>query len=287
LALFLLLFGSGCASIVKEKQKLEIPQAHERARTATFDELVSLINERYAGIESLVTSRFEVEFHGGSAQLGFIERYPRAKGYLAAKLPAAIYVNILNPLTNSTVVTMASREGEFQIWSPRDNKYLVGRTDIRLEDERPLFNVRPHHLLRAILVEPVPVDDPDFAVFLEEDQDPSYKYYILNVLRRTDQASPFCLARKVWIERSEMRMRRQQYYDCGVVVSNIRYGQPVERDGFLISTEVDVRRLKEHYRMVLTMESGGLEVNREIKDERFAIPRPAGAELVVVKENEG
>jgi hypothetical protein len=273
--------------MVKERQKLEIPTAHERAQVATFDELVDLINVRYAGIDSLVTSRFEVEFHGGSAELGFIEKYPRAKGYLAAKLPSAIYVNILNPLTNSTVVTMASREGEFQIWSPRDNKFLIGRTDIRMEDERPLFNVRPHHLLGAILVEPLPTDTPCCTVFIEEDQDPSYRYYTLSVLTRQDETSRFCLSRRIWIERSELRMTRQQYYDCGVPVSSIRYGRPVEREGFLVSTEVDVRRLKEHYRMVLTMDPGGLEVNREIKEERFAIPRPVGAELVIVRENEG
>jgi len=284
LALVLLCGFNGCSSVIKDKQKFEIPPAYQQAKTATLDELVTLVNQRYAGVESIVASRFEVQFHGGSAELGLIEKYPRARGYLASKWPASIYVNILNPLTNSTLVAMASRNGEFQIWAPRDNKYLTGRTDVRLDEQQPLFNVRPQHLLNALMIELVPASDALSVVFLEEDQDPSFKYYVVTVLRRESESVRFCLQRKIWIERSVMRLARQQYYDCGALVSNIAYSVPVEEGGFLVSTGVDMSRISEHYRIDLKLEAEGLEVNRPVKDERFDIPRPAGAELVVVQE---
>ena len=284
LASFLLLGCNGCSSVIKDKKKVEIPPAYQQAKTATLDELVTLINQRYAKIHSIVASKFEVQFHGGSAELGFIEKYPRAKGYLAAQWPSSIYVNILNPLTNSTLVAMASRSGEFQIWAPRDNKYLTGRTDVQLDEDQPLFNVRPQHLLNALIIEPVPDPDALSVVFLEEDQDPSFKYYVVTILRRESESARFCLERKIWIERSAMRIARQQYYDCGAVVSNVVYSAPVEQAGFFVSTGVDMTRVAEHYRIDLQLNREGLEVNREIKDERFDIPRPAGAELVVVKE---
>jgi len=284
LAMILLLAGNGCSSVIKDKQKFEIPRAYREAKTATLDGLVSLINQRYAGVDSIVASKFEVLFHGGSAELGLIEKYPRARGYLAAKWPASIYVNILNPLTNSTLVAMASRNGEFQIWAPRDNKYVTGRTDVRLDEEQPLFNVRPQHLLNALMIEPVPSSGPLSVVFLEEDQDPSFKYYVMTVLGRESESEGFCLRRKVWIERSAMRMARQQYYDCGALVSDVVYSAQVEEAGFLVSTGVDMTRISEHYRIDLKLEAEGLEVNRPVKEERFDIPRPAGAELVVVQE---
>lgn len=284
-ALLLLLAASGCASVVKEKQKIQIPAAYEAAQTASIEDLITLVNQRYSGIESLVASKFQVEFHGGSAELGFMENYPKANGYLAARSPSSIYVNILNPLTNSAVVTMASRNEEFQIWAPRDNKYLTGRTTVQLDKERPLLNVRPHHLMNALLIEAVPGDsgDPLSAVFMQEDQDASFKYYILNVLSRESTFQRFCLARRIWFERSEMRLVRQQYYDCGVPTSTVDYGPSVEKGGFLVCTEVDVRRIQEHYRIRLMMAPEGLEVNRVIKEDRFEIPRPPGAELVVVQ----
>jgi len=284
LASFLLFGCNGCSSVIKDKQKIQIPPAYQQAKTATLDELVGLINQRYAGLESIVASKFEVQFHGGSAELGFIEKYPRARGYLAAKWPSSIYVNILNPLTSSTLVAMASRSGEFQIWAPRDNKYLTGRTDVRLDEEQPLFNVRPQHLLNALIIEPVPAPDPLSVVFMEEDQDASFKYYVLTVLRRQSESGRFCLERKIWIERSVMHIARQQYYDCGALESSVVYSAPVEEGGFLVSTGVDVSRVREHYRIDLKLEPEGLEVNRAVKDERFDIPRPAGAELVVVQE---
>ncbi len=284
LASFLLLGCNGCSSVIKDKKKVEIPPAYQQAKTATLDELVTLINQRYAKVQSIVASKFEVQFHGGSAELGFIEKYPRAKGYLAAKWPASIYVNILNPLTSSTLVAMASRSGEFQIWAPRDNKYLTGRTDVQLDEDQPLFNVRPQHLLNALIIEPVPDPDALSVVFLEEDQDPLFKYYVVTLLHRDSESARFCLERKIWIERSDMRIARQQYYDCGVVVSNVVYSAPVEQAGFFVSTGVDMTRVTEHYRIDLKLDREGLEVNREIKDERFDIPRPAGAEVVVVQE---
>ena len=283
LALLLLLGFSGCSSVIKNKTKVEIPPAYQQAKTATLDELVTLINQRYAKVQSIVASKFEVQFHGGSAELGFIENYPRAKGYLAAQSPSSIYVNILNPLTSSTLVAMASRNGVFQIWAPRDNKYLTGRTDVRLDEDQPLFNVRPQHFLNALIIEPVPDSGALSAVFLEEDQDPSYKYYVVNVLQRESESARFCLTRKIWIERSAMRIVRQQYYDCGAVVSNIVYSAPAEEGDFLVSTGVDMSRTKEHYRIDLKLDREGLETNRAIKEERFDIPRPPGAELVEVK----
>ncbi len=284
LASVLLLVATGCEKVIKDQQKVEVPPAYKQAKTATLDELTALVNGRYAGIQSIVASKFEVQFHGGSAELGVIEKYPRARGYLAAKWPSSIYVNILNPLSNSTLLAMASRDGVFQIWAPRDNKYVTGRTDVRFEEDRPLFNVRPQHLLHALVFEPLPEPSPLSIVFLEEDQDPSFKYYVLNVLARESESSPFCLVRKIWIERSVMRVVRQQYYACGALVSTVMYSGPVEKEGFLVNTGIDVRRAREHYRIDLQLEPDGLEVNRTVRDERFEIPRPAGAELVVVEE---
>jgi hypothetical protein len=190
-------------------------------------------------------------------------------------------VNILNPLTNSTVLTMAAQGRDFQIWAPRENKFVVGTTDFELQPEKPMFNVRPQHLLSAVLIEKIP---GDASVFLEEDQDPSFKYYVVGVLLPGEPSQRLCLTRRLWIERSTLRLSRQQYYQCGALVSTIRYRAPVEIGEALVSTQVALDRMLEHYRIHLELDQEGLAVNRELKPERFEIPRPPGAELVKAGE---
>jgi hypothetical protein len=282
LLLFLVLFLSGCASVVKTKTKVDAPTAYRQARTASLDELVDLINQRYAIVGAITVRNFQVEFKGGSIDQGFFESYPRAKGYLIAKEPDAIYVNILNPLTSSTVVAMASREKTFQVWSPRDNKYVTGSTEQEMDEDNPVLNVRPHHLLKAIMVESLPVDDPGYGYFLEEEQDEEYKYYTISVVERGAGSSRWCLHRKIWIERSAFRMVRQQYYDCGRVISIIRYSGPLILDGAIVNSNVDLERVPERYQMKLNLGEQGVEINRAIREEAFVIPQPPGAELIRV-----
>ncbi len=212
------------------------------AKTATMDEVVSLVNSRFAGLTSLVVSRFEVEFQGGSAELGFIEKYPKAKGYLVAQRPDSVYVNILHPLTSSTVVAMAAKGEDFQIWSPRDNKFLVGKTSLKTDETKPLFNVRPQHLLQAVLIDPIDRNDPQTICFMEEALDPSFKYYVLTLVRLRPQADP-CLTRKIWVERSKMEVVRQQYYECGTLQSDIHYGPPVLNGAVTVPGEIKVERI--------------------------------------------
>ena len=176
-ALLALVATLGCGA-VKEKRVVTAPPAYAAARTATTGDLISLINDQYANVESLTVRRCDVEFTGGSIDDGYLEKYRKANGLMIAQDPGAIFVNILNPLTNSTVVVMASRNEQFQIWIPSKNTFVTGRTNVTPEEDNPIYNVRPSHILEGVLVEPIPVDDPNSRYFVIEDQDDQFKYYL-------------------------------------------------------------------------------------------------------------
>ena len=282
----ILLLNCGCAGVAKRKSRVDIPPAYLRARSAGLKELVELINNRYTGIETVTVSHFDVEFKAGSIQKGYFEKYPRAKGYLVAQAPDSLLINILHPLSSSTVVTMGAQGDTFQIWHPGENKYLTGRTTVRFEEEKPLFNVRPHHLLHGIFVERIPTDSPHQGYFSEEDQDAEFKYYVLGVLELQENSPALRLVRRLWIERSTMHLVRQQYYREGELISTIRYRQPIEFGNKLINSEIDVERTRESYRLLLNLGREGVEVDRPMKPGVFEVPMPPGAELVVVKGKE-
>ncbi len=273
----------GCGGAVKKRTQVATPSAYASARVASLDQLVRLINERYAVVGTLSVSSLKVEFVGGSIETGYIEEYRSAKAYLVAKRPDSIYVNILNPLTSSTVVAMAAVGETFQIWIPGENKYLTGRADAEFEEENPIFNVRPQHLLEGILVERIPVNSLRYRYFLEETEDSQFKYYVVGVLDVGDASQVVRLVRKLWIERSTLHLVRQQYYDSGERVSSITYDHSNEIDGLLIPSDIQIERGRENYRIALELAQEGIKVNPSIREGVFEVPVPPGAELIKVE----
>jgi hypothetical protein len=279
----ILILGAWSAGCGPKTVTVDVPTGYAEAQTAGRRELLDLINQRYASVDTLTVSRFRVEFRGGSIERGYLKEYPSAKGYLAARRPDSIYLNILNPVTSSTVVAMAATEGEFEIWVPRENKFLTGSTSVRLSEEEPIYSVRPDHLLEAILVEPVPLDDPRYGFFIEQERDPTRKYYVVSVID-LEAAEGLCLSRKIWIDRADLRLARQRYYECGAPVSDIEYGPSEELgDRLLVSRRVSVERVREAYRFRLEWEPDAVRFDQPLKENAFHIPRPPGAELVVVR----
>jgi outer membrane lipoprotein-sorting protein len=278
LLLSLPIFGCGA---VKERQVLTVPPAYTAAKAASFEDLISLINGRYAGIERMVVSKLEVEFTGGSVEEGYFEKYRKAKGYLVARRPDAIFVNIVNPLTSSSVLVMASKDGRFQIWIPSRNQFVTGMTEIKADEDNPVYNVRPSHILEGILVDQVP-QGQGYMYYVEESQDSEYKYYVMGVFSVSPGTSLLKLDRRIWIERSTMQIRRQQFFRDSEVESDVKYQNPVEIDGKLISTVVRINRPLDRYSIAFFLESESIQLNREVKDSAFVLDPPPGAERIEV-----
>ena len=109
----MVLLLTGCGGAVKKRVRMDIPPAHSLAKTASLQQLVELVNERYAAVHSLSVSSLKVKFKSESRGEGYVEEYRSANGYFVVQEPDMIYVNILNPLTKSTLVAMgASRFGQ-------------------------------------------------------------------------------------------------------------------------------------------------------------------------------
>lgn len=263
-----------------------IPDAHVNARSATLEELVEKVNQRYADLDNLTFASLDVEFTGEAIEGGYIEeaKYRRAKGLMIASRPDSIYLNIKNPLTGSSLATMASQQRRFQIWVPRENKFFVGSTDVEFQREDPLLSVRPHHLLNGLLVERLSLESADVFLAVKEEEDSQFKYYVITVLTKKSGKAILQLIREVWFERSRMQLVRQKYFDNGRLEADIRYSAPVEREGRLINTTIDVERPIEQYRLRFELKPDAIRINRTLKAGTFEVHRPAGAQLVVVEE---
>jgi len=269
---------------VKEHRVVTVPPAYLAAQTVRPVELVSLFQHRYADVKALAVSRLEVEFTGGSLEEGYFEKYRKAGGYLAVRNPDSIFLNVLNPLTKSSVLVLAADSGRFQVWIPSRNQFVTGPTDMPAREENAIHNVRPEHILPALLIEPIPID-PLHRLSVEEQQDPRFKYYAVSVLREEEEDSRFLqLERRIWIERSGLELVRQQYFEAGALVSEIRYRSVTSIETKMVPTEIEVARPQEGYTVRLVFDGEGIRLDPELRTDVFALDPPPGAEVIEVGE---
>ncbi len=276
--LMLALLPAGCRKVIKTKVRVEKAPDHRLALESTLPDLVQRINTSYAGVESLV-AKVRLELEGHSPDAGYHERYRKAPSQLIAKRPDAIRINVLNPLTRTTVIAMASRQARFQIWAPTRNKFVTGSTHLERDYDNPLYNVRPEHVLPAILIEPLPAA-PGARIFLVEEEDAKSRYYVIYELHRRKLRPK----RRLWIERRKLELVRQDYFDPdGRVASSIRYTAPAALDQVVVNTGVVLERPPERYTLRLQLEPKSLKIGRDLEDRHFQLPVPPGAETITLE----
>jgi hypothetical protein len=196
------------------------------------------------------------------------------------------------PVVGTTVFDMASDGDSFRVWIPSKNKFLVGSASTERISEKPIENLRPHHLLDAFLWPEVRKEE---AVLFEEFNDETARYYVLTVLRggyRTE------ILRKIWFDRSDLQVSRLQTFGPkGILLSDIRVSdwQPVASDQETSAAlspapagvrsfprQISIERPHNDYR--LDVQISKLALNETLPTDRFNLEPPEGSELVRVDE---
>jgi len=109
---------------------------------------------------------------------------------------------------------------------------------------------------------------------------------VLDVFRTEENSQVLQLLRKIWIERSQLRLARQQTYQGPRLVSTVTYSDPVDVEGKLVSTRVNIDRPVDGYSIAFTFEANRLQLNRPVKEDAFKLQQPPGAEVIQVDEGQ-
>jgi hypothetical protein len=278
----------GCGGHIKTTTRLP-PQAKPVVRDATREELLERYNEIARAVRS-INATVELKPTAGSKYSGVIEEYHEVKGFLLAQRPAEIRMIGQAPVIGKTVFDMASDAESFRVWIPSKNKFLVGSVAAERVSEKPIENLRPHHLLDALLWPEVRKEE---SVLFEEFNDEIARYYVLTVLRggyRTE------ILRKIWFDRSDLQVSRLQTFGPrGVLLSDVHVSdwQPVggDQEGPAPATpsavsafprQIRIERPHDDYRLDLQVIK--LTLNEDLPIDRFKLEQPLGSELVRVGE---
>jgi hypothetical protein len=280
--------SGGCGGAVSTKTTVP-PTQILVVKDATREELLEKYNTMAKGVRS-VNATVMLKPTAGSKYSGVIEEYHEVKAFLLAERPAFVRMIGEAPVIGKTVFDMTSDPETFRVSIPSKNKFLVGAIALERTSSKPIENLRPQHLLDALLWAEIRKEE---AVLFEEFNDEKARYYVLTVLRggyRTE------ILRKIWFNRADLQVSRlQEFGPKGALLSDVRYSDwhPVtgdqEQSGATPSGvtafphTIQVDRPHDDYRLDLQVIK--LMLNEDIPADRFKLERPAGSELVRVGED--
>jgi hypothetical protein len=244
---------------------------------AAPEELLDRYNALARNLESL-NATVELKPVTGSAYSGVINEYHEVKAFLLASRPYNIRMIGQVPVVGTTVFDMASNGRDFEVSIPPKNKFLVGPVTLNRQSAKPIENLRPQHLVDAVLWPEVRKEE---VVLPEEFNDESTRYYVLTVLRGGYQSE---ILRKIWFDRVDLHVARlQSYGPKGALLSDVRYAnwQPLDNSSFAVKEyprSIRIDRPRDEYRLDMTVTK--VSLNESLTSDRFTLEAPQGAEVV-------
>jgi hypothetical protein len=254
------------------------------AKDATREELLEEYNLKARGTETL-NATVELKPTAGSKYSGVIDEYHEVKAFLLAERPAEIRVIGQAPVIGTTVFDMASDGETFRVSIPSKKKFLVGPVAVEHASSKPIENLRPQHLLDALLWPEIRKEE---AVTIREFNDENARYYILTVLRGGYQVE---VLREIWFDRSDLQVAHiLTFGPRGVLLSDVHLGdwQPPDsaagtlNGAALFPRAIRIERPHDDYKLDLQVTK--VTINEEIPAERFKLEQPPGSELIRVGE---
>ncbi|MFN8009235.1 MAG: DUF4292 domain-containing protein [Terriglobia bacterium] len=271
------IFLSSCSWFrIKHVRKLSPNEQPLPAKSASLNELVEQINVFAESTNSLKLNVI-YQLSGGSGKKGEIADYRETEGFILLKKPG--YIRLIGLAFKVTVFDMVSDGKEFHIYVPPKNKFIVGLNEqpIKPRNDIPV-NLRPQHLFSALMVAPLQTDSEQERLNLEEDQEGNRNFYIVTLSKELGNRL-LATERKIWIDRFDLRLVRQKYYDSqGRIRTDVIFNNFQKFEGKDYPSVIDFHRPQEQYSLRIKVSKA--TINPSLKDDQFVLQQPQGSELV-------
>jgi outer membrane lipoprotein-sorting protein len=263
------------ACTVRRTTRTHPSQTPPPALEASVAELVEKIQTLSASVQTL-TATVDLEPTAGSIYSGVIKEYHDVKGFILVQRPALIRLVGQAPVVRTNIFDMASNGEEFRVYIPSKQKFIVGKTNLRRPVKNALENLRPQHILDALLIPPI--DSTQEKYFREEAEEDGRRYYVMTFLM-TNSEGELSLSRKVWFDRATLEIARLQFYGPrGTYLEDVRYSDYQDFQGVKYASRIELSRPAEDYRLAITILKASF--NQPIEPEKFELKKPDSAQLV-------
>jgi len=272
---------SGCL-IRTEREVTRVSTA--TLQEASLEQLVAIINNEATHLQTFVAT-VDIDFSAGGAKKGKVTDYTQVSGYILVRKPEMMRMKVLTPVIRNTAMDMVSNGKTFELSVPSKNEFFVGSNQIGKPSAQPLMNLRPQHILDALLLKPI--DPANEVVVLEQSsqivKDPNthknaeQDNYVVLVIDH--DASGSFLSRKIVFNRTDLLPHEQYVYDRQAELATYaRYDNFSDHAGLMFPEIIDIQRPIEEYAFRLTVEK--LKLNEPLQDDQFVLTQPPGSKLV-------
>jgi outer membrane lipoprotein-sorting protein len=212
----------------------------------------------------------------GSIYTGVIKEYHDVKGFILVKKPAMIRILGQAPVVRTNIFDMVSDGREFRLYIPPKQKFIVGMTTFSRPGKNSLENLRPQHILEALLIPDL--NQTEAKLSFEEDTAENRRYYIVTALVAGADGELYP-SRRLWFDRTDLNVARQLIYGPrGSELEEAEYSGYQDFQGVSYPSHIDIRRPIEDYRLAIHIEKA--KFNQPIEPEKFELKKPASAQLV-------
>jgi len=215
----------------------------------------------------------------GSAEKSQITEFKDVRAFILFRKPAWIRVIGLYPVVRSKAFDMVSNGIDFRLFLPGKDRFVAGRNEITAPSHNKLENLRPEHILSALLVRPLDTSPP-VKLLLENFTDEDNAYYILQEIRETPDGE-LHLQRTLWFNRVNLQLARQLIFDSsGNILSDDRYSQWKVYDNVPFPKHIEINRPRDEYGVIIDIVK--LDINKGVSDDKFVLEQPEGTILQIV-----
>ncbi|HEX5413927.1 MAG TPA: hypothetical protein VFZ27_18945 [Terriglobia bacterium] len=223
-----------------------------------------------------MTATVEFKPTTGSVYTGVIKEYQTVGGFILLKQPATIRILGQAPVVKTEIFDMVSDGQQFRVSIPPKNRFIVGSVDYRGSGNQPLENLRPSHILDALLIPPLDAVKEKF--FNEEVRASNGKYYYVISVVEPNGPDELALKRKVWIDRSDMNITGLQLYGPGgILIEGVEYADYRDFQGIRYPAQITLNRPEEGYTLSITVEKATF--NQPISPDKFVLKKPPNSKL--------
>ncbi|MGO9437367.1 MAG: hypothetical protein ACLPH3_17475 [Terracidiphilus sp.] len=251
-------------------------------QTASPEELVERLNQRWAAIDTL-TATVEIRATELKNKEGVEKDFPSCRGYIVMQKPNKL--RIVGQYFGVHIFDMASDGKTFTLVIPTKNIAFTGSNDVKGTSPNPMYNLRPDFFFNAMMVRGLPADDfYSVTADTETIEDAAKKHlmimpeYVLSITHHNPGSRNDTPVRVVTLHRDDLLPYQQDLYDGkGNLETEVFYSKYADFGSGKYPSDVTIKRPLEGLQIELTVER--VIENPKLTDDQFQVKMPDGVKV--------
>ena len=204
------------------------------------------------------------------------------RGALLTRRPGWIRATAQTPGGISKAIDMVSNGLTYQVYVPWKNLVYEGDNELDRRSENRAENIRPQHILEALMFEPVSAGQ---LVLMDTESYGRSGYQIVHLVDPNGGGPPK-IDRKYWFSRGDLSLARLQILDPDAeIATDAWYRDWQEENGLPYPGSARIRRPRDGYQIDIEILKAGL--NEPAPDTSFVLTLPKDIQVERIGGTDG